>query len=498
MHPADIAIIVLYLLAMPVIGLLLRGKQRTGTDFFVGGRTLPWWAVCLSVVATETSTLTVISTPGLVWGSGFTYLQLALGYIAGRTIVSVVLLPRYFKGNFVTAYTFLGKRFGTASQTVASLAFVVTRLLAEGVRLFAGAIPIQAILATYGLHTQYWHIVLGLTVLTVVYTYVGGVRSVVWVDVVQLALYLGGAIVAVVVLADKLPSNWMSIAADGGRYQFLDFSSPVLTSQYAFVTAVVGGAVFSMASHGSDQLIVQRLLATRSLRDGQKALIGSGIVVFVQFGLFLLVGSGLWVLYHGAAPKELGLQNTDGFFAKFIVESLPVGVAGLLIAGILASTMGALASALNALSTSTVNDLYQRLRRQALPEDAQLRHGRMWTLVWAAVFVVFASMFSTTTGPVIELGLSITGYTYGALLGSFALGLLVRRARELDAVLAFLITIAVMAVVVSLKFTVNGKQVGLAFPWYTLLGVVITLIVGGLMSLRHRTAAPELVEADLP
>ncbi|AHI00686.1 sodium:solute symporter [Kutzneria albida] len=497
MHPADIAIIVLYLLAMPVIGLLLRGKQRTGADFFVGGRSLPWWAVCLSVVATETSTLTVISTPGLVWGSGFTYLQLALGYIIGRIVVSLVLLPRYFKGNFVTAYTFLGNRFGTASQGVASLAFVVTRLLAEGVRLFAGAIPIQAILSSYGLHTEYWHIVLGLTVLTVIYTYVGGVRSVVWVDVVQLALYLGGAIVAVFVLNSMLPEGWMSTAAAGGRYQFFDFASNIVTSQYAFVTAIVGGAVFAMASHGSDQVIVQRVLATKSLRDGQKALIGSGILVFVQFGLFLLVGSGLWVLYHGAAPKSLGLTNTDGFFAKFVVEDLPVGVAGLLIAGILASTMGALASALNALSTSTVTDLYRMFRLKPLDEGAALRSGRLWTLVWAAVFVVFASMFSSTTGPVIELGLGITGYTYGALLGAFALGLLVRRASQADAVIAFLVTVAVMAVVVSLKFTVGGKQVGLAFPWFTLLGVLITLVVGGLLSLRHRTPAePVLAEVS--
>lgn len=491
MHPVDLVVIVLYLLAMPAIGLLLRGRQKTGADYFVGGRNLPWWAVCLSVVATETSTLTVISTPGLVWGTGFTYLQLALGYIIGRVVVSIVLLPRYFKGNLVTAYAFLGERFGTAAQGVASLAFVVTRLLAEGVRLFAGAIPIQAILASYGIHTAYWHIVLGLTVLTVIYTYVGGVRSVVWVDVVQLTLYLGGALVAVGVLASRLPSDWLSVAASGDRLQFFDFTSNPLFSQYAFVTAIVGGAVFAMASHGTDQLIVQRLLATRSLRDGRKALIGSGVIVFVQFGLFLLVGAGLWVLYHGAAPASLGLTNTDGFFAKFIVEDLPVGVAGLLIAGILASTMGALASALNALSTSTVSDLYQRFRKQPLPEDAALRHGRIWTLVWAAVFVVFGSMFSSTRGPVIELGLGITGYTYGALLGSFALGLLVKRASQADAVIAFLVTVTAMAVIVTLKFTVGGKAVGLAFPWYTLAGVLITLIGGGLLSLRHRAPALE-------
>jgi solute:Na+ symporter, SSS family len=506
MHPVDLAIIVVYLAAMPVIGVLVGRRQRSAADYFIGERSLPWWAVCFSIVATETSTLTVISTPGLIWAAsghynGFTYLQLPFGYIIGRTLVAFVLLPRYFRGKQSTAYAFLGQRFGPAMQGVSSVAFIVTRLLAEGVRLFAGAIPIQVILSHYGLHTQYWQIVIGITALTVVYALVGGIRAVVWVDVIQLSVYLGGAIIAVILLATRLPAGWLSRASEQGVFRVFDFDFSglhLLTSQYAFLTAVVGGAIFTMASHGADQLIVQRFLACRSVADGRKALIGSGVAVTVQFALFLFVGAMLWAHNGFRDLTQLGVKSSDDVFTGFITSELPVGVAGLLIAAILASTMGALASALNALSNSTVADLYQRLNRRAGVEAAALRHGRIWTLVWAVVFAVFASLFSNQNNPVIEQGLSITGYTYGAMLGAFLLGLLIRRARQLDAIIAFVVTVAVMAyVVLGVKIppAPGAKPVVLAFPWYTLLGVLITLVVGGLLSLRHRTPDPHTTVA---
>jgi SSS family transporter len=510
MRPLDLAIIVIYLAAMPAIGVLVGRKQRSAADYFVGERSLPWPAVMLSVVATETSTLTVISTPGLVFGNGFLFLQLALGYIIGRTIAAFVLLPRYFQGNLVSAYAYLGKRFGPGLQGTASITFVITRLLAEGVRLFAGAIPIKVILAHYHLHIDYWAIVVVLTALTLIYAYIGGIRAVVWVDVIQLSVYLGGAAVAAIVLLNKLPGDWASQASADGKFIVVDFAKNLLTSPYAFVTAVLGGAALSMASHGADQLIAQRLMATRSLRDGQKALIGSGVVVTVQFALFLLVGSMLWVFNGRKSVTALGLQSPDDVFSRFIIDDLPVGVSGLLIAGVLASTMGALASALNALSTSTVADLYQRFTKRA-PEDSRLlQHGRMWTLIWAVVFALFASLFSTTKNSVIELGLAITGYTYGALLGAFLLGLLIKKARQADAIVAFVATVVVMAfVILGVKLSAKtgsiigidfskaaGDRVALAYPWYTLLGVVITLVVGGLLSLRHSTPDPLAVESQ--
>ncbi|MBO0840913.1 MAG: sodium:solute symporter, partial [Sciscionella sp.] len=470
--------------------------------------------VTVSIVATETSNLTVISTPGLVFGGGFTFLQLALGYIIGRIVVAMVLLPRYFKGNQPTAYAYLGKRFGSALQSTASVTFIITRLLAEGVRLFAGAIPIQAIFAHYGINTQYWQIVVLLTFLTVIYAFVGGIKSVIWVDLIQWSLYILGAIGAVIWLATKVPSGWASSALHQGAFHFFEFGKSVLTYPYAFFAAIIGGAFLSMASHGADQLIVQRLLACKSLRDGQRAVIASGIVVFIQFALYSLIGAMVFILEGGSTGSTAkaitaGTTTSDTVFPNFIVNDLPVGLSGLLIAGILAATMGALASALNTMSTSTVADLYQRFTKRKPEDSAILRHGRVWTLVWAAVFAVFASLWTNTKTPTIQLGLAIAGYTYGALLGAFFLGIFVKRARQGEAIAAFLSSVVVMAFVllfvkfdptngihISFGLTSTKKLLTLGSYWNTLAGVIISLVVGGLLSLRHNGPAPEAAEAE--
>ncbi|MEV6228299.1 sodium:solute symporter [Saccharopolyspora shandongensis] len=493
MRSLDLVVIGLYLIAMPVLGMLLSGRQRSSQDYFVGSRQLPWWAVCFSVVATETSTLTVISVPTVAYLGSFTYLQLAIGYLIGRVVVAFVLLPKYYAGNLVSAYAFLGQRFGSGLQGTASVTFLVTRLLADGLRLFATAIPVKVVLAAFGVTMSYWQIVLILSIMTVIYTYFGGIKAVVWVDAIQMAVYVGGAICAAVVLLGRLPGDWMSTALAEGKFQLFDFGSSIITDQYAFFTAVIGGAVFAMASHGADQLMVQRLLACRNLRDSQRALIASGVVVFLQFALFLFIGSMLWSFFKGAQPADLGMASKDELFPQFIVNDLPPGLSGLLIAGILAAAMSTLASSLNSLSTSTVSDLYQRISKRKLDDATVLRMGKGWTLVWAVVFVVFASMFSSTDNPVVEVGLSIASYTYGALLGAFLLGLLVKRARQADAVIAFVATLVVVLFFVFWVTFPNGEggEKSLAFPWYTPLGVIVTLLVGGLLSLRHPRPAPE-------
>ncbi|RKT85873.1 transporter, SSS family [Saccharopolyspora antimicrobica] len=497
MHPVDVTIIIGYLILMPVLGVVLAGKQRSAKDFFVSDRNMPSWAVCFAVVATETSTLTVISTPTVAYLGSFTFLQLAIGYLIGRIVVAFVLLPRYYGGELVTAYAYLGKRFGSGVQVTASATFLITRLLADGVRLFATAIPVKVMLSAAGFDVSFWQIILVITIVTVLYTYFGGTRAVVWIDALQMILYVVGGIIAVALLAGKLPADWFGNAVEAGKFQFLDFGSSILTSPYAFITAVVGGAMLSMASHGADQLIVQRLLATRTLKASQTALIGSGVLVFFQFGLFLLIGTMMWSFYNGVKPKDMGMATNDDLFPTFIVTQMPPGIAGLLIASILAAAMS---SSLNSLATSTVTDVYQRLVKRPLDDGAVLRQAKIWVLVWGAVLFVFASMFTNTDNPVIELGLSITGYTYGALLGSFFLGLAVKRASQTDAVIAFLATVAVMAVVI-LGITFpdgEGGQESLAYPWYTPLGVLVTLVVGGLLSLRHPATEPEVEHADKP
>ena len=471
MRLLDGTVILVYMVAIAMIGLRLSGRQGSATAYFVGERDLPWWAVCFSIVATETSTLTVISVPGVAYLGAFGFVELAIGYLIGRTLVAFILLPLYMQGQFVSAYQYLRRRFGSRLQAIASVTFLVTRLLAEGVRLFASAIPIKLLLDAIGLPASYVTIIVGLTLVTVLYTYAGGIRAVIWTDAIQMTLYVGGACVCIAVLLGEVGAAGLDQAFAAGKFQVMNWSAPVLTSPFNAVAAVVGGAIFSMASHGTDQLLVQRVLACRTLSEGRRAMIGSAVVVMLQFALFSMVGALLWVHLGRKSPAEMGLRSSDDLFPRFILNELPPGLSGLLIAGILSATMGSLSSALNSMANSTVADLWRAVGRD---DAGTLRLSRILTLVWAVVMAGFACLFTDTKGQVVLLGLGIAGYTYGALLGAFLLGLVVRRARERDAIVAFLATIVVMTFVV--------RTYALAFTWYVPLGVVVTLLVGGVMS----------------
>ncbi len=479
----DLLVIVAYLVGTAALGIYMSGRQTSTKDYFLGDRKLPWWAVCLSVVATETSALTVISVPAVAYLGAFTYLQLALGYLIGRVAVAFFLIPRYYRGELTTAYAFLGERFGRTMQSATGATFLVTRLLADGVRLFATAIVLRIILLGYGYDLSYFQIIFVVAAVTVVYTYIGGIRAVVWVDVAQMLLYFVGGLIAILFLLGQVPPGTIGDAAAAGKTQLLDFSSNPLTNPYSFLAAVVGGAFLSMASHGADQLIVQRLLACRSEADSKRAVIWSAVIVGVQFAVFLFVGLLLWGYYNGQSPEELGLTREDEIFPLYIIEGLPAGISGLLLVGIVAAAMSTLSSSLNALSSSTMADIYEKFARRPLSAAQGLRLARIFTLVWGLVFVVFANLFETQENPVVELGLGIAGFTYGGLLGAFLLGIFIPRARQTDALIAFLVTIAIMAYVVF-------GGVNIAFPWYTLIGVVITMVVGGLLSMRHSTLDP--------
>ncbi|MEV0247467.1 sodium:solute symporter [Nocardia sp. NPDC050712] len=501
MNALNLAVIVIYLVTVAWIGLRLSGKQKSSTDYFVVDGRMPWWTVCFSVVATETSVLTVISIPGGAYtDQGFGNVELAIGYIIGRTVVAVVLIPLYKRGGFVSAYQYLELRFGRYLQGVASVTFVFTRLLAEGVRLFASAIPIKLLLSEFGLTIGYDVIIVALTLLTVVYTYLGGIKAVIWTDALQMGLYLLGAIIAICVLTGRVGADGYSDALAAGKFRVFDTDfdlAHILTSSFALPTAILGGAIFAMASHGSDQLIVQRILATRSLRDSQKAMIASGVFVAVQFAAFSLVGALLWSYNDGKTPKELGLSSADSLYPDFILHGLPVVVSGLLVAGILGAAMGSLSSALNSMANSTVADIIRSFSRRTLPDEAMLRLARIMTLVWAVLMALCAMGFSATTGNVYLTALTIAGYTYGALLGAFLLGRLVKRANQFDAVVAFVVTVIVMTFVVrviKIDVTVAGKvtEKGIAAQWLVPIGVIVTLVVGGITSRFHPApAAPE-------
>ncbi len=466
------------------VGLWVTRSQRTAGDYFLGARDLPAWAVLLSVVATETSALTVISIPGVGARGDLTFPQLPFGYLIGRLFVARWLLPGYFKGDQETAYARLETRFGPTTRRWLSTCFLVTRFMGDAVRVFAGAIPLALVTG--------WSVpgaIVAMGIVTLIYTYLGGLKAVVWADVIQLCVYVAGGIGALII-ATKLaggPGAMLALAGHAGKLRVIN---PAInfTATYTLLGGLLGGALLSAASHGTDQLIVQRLLATRSLKDAQRALIGSGVVVILQFTLFLMVGVAIWSA--GLAPASM---PGDQIFPRFILEHLPVGLAGLVIAGILSAAMSTQSSAINAMASSVTYDLYANITGRRDPAHL-LRVGKLFSAVWGIGLVLGALGFqlyaSGTNTPVVVLALSIASVTYGALLGTYILAGRWARARGRDIIAATLVTIVIMLFVV-FAARLSGlpglawlAPMGrLAWPWYVPLGTGLTLGVGMLSSL---------------
>lgn len=474
----DLTVLLLYLAGVTAWGAWLGRGQSGGTDYFLGNRDLPWAAVLLSVVATETSTLTFLSVPGVSYAGTLAFLQLAFGYLVGRAAVAALLLPQYFRGELTTAYGLLQDRFGLATRRFASTVFMATRLLADSVRLALTAIPLSLITG--------WSLALSIGVvgaLTLVYTYVGGIKAVVWVDVLQMGLYLLGALAAVAMLQTLVPGGWAGVlasAGEAGKLLVLDFSpDPAIT--YTFWAGLLGGAFLSMATHGTDQLIVQRLLTCRDLRSGQKALVGSGVAVIVQFALFLMLGIGLWTFYGG---REF--ESTDTVFPLFIIEQLPPGVTGLVIAAVYAAAMSSLSSSINSLASTTAYDFWAPRVGAERDEARILRAGRSFSLLWAALLVGTAVLFSRLSreAAAVEVALGIASVVYGGLLGAFALGTLSRRADPRSVT-------AGMALGIGTVTVIWRVLPGVAFPWYVLIGSLVTYGSGHLLGGRAGTRAAE-------
>lgn len=437
------------------------------------------------MVATETSALTVISIPGIGARGDLTFLQIALGYVVGRIGVAVWLLPGYFDGEQLTAYARLEDRFGVTTRRAISTVFLSTRFLADGVRIFAGAIPL-ALVTGWDIPTAI--VVMGLA--TLIYTLIGGLKAVVWADVVQLTIYMAGGLLALFI-AWRLaggPAMALELAREAGKLSLFDFHVN-LTTTYTFLGGLVGGGLLSAASHGTDQLIVQRLLATGSLPKARVALIGSGMLVLFQFLLFLLVGSAIWAA--GLAPED---RATDQIFAQFIIDYLPSGVAGLLVAGILAAAMSTLSSSINALASSVTLDLYATGKPDSSPEDL-LRAGRWFSAAWAVALIGGALVFYAAAAmqtPVVVLALSIASITYGGLLGTYVLAGKWPRASGRDVIAGVVVSVLAMLLVVfasRMAPEANSRlaTVGrLAWPWYVPLGTAITIVAGVVVSYLPR------------
>lgn len=490
MTSLDLTVIALYFVATLGVGFWVSRGQSSTSDYFLGARDLPAWGVLLSIVATETSALTVISIPGVGARGDLTFLQLPIGYLVGRIGVALWLLPGYFRGDQETAYARLEHRFGTSTRRLLSVVFLVTRFLGDGVRVFAGAIPL-ALLTGWSIPTA----ILAMGTITLIYTWFGGIKAVIYADVIQLLVYVTGGIVALSIAfgLGGGASTALGAAAAAGKLRLFDFHLS-LTTPYTFLGGLLGGALLSAASHGTDHLIVQRLLATRSLRDARIALVGSGVVVILQFLLFLMVGIALWAAK--LAPTDV---PADKLFGEFILTHLPSGLAGLVIAGILAAAMSSHSSAINALASSMTHDLYAGLTGTTDPVKL-LRVGRLVSLVWGLALMGaalgFHWMASGNDTPVVVLALSIASVTYGATLGVYLLGGASARITGTDVIRATSVTMAIMLVTIFAKqLAAHGvaplEPLGrLAWPWYVPMGTLITLGVAELSSrLRGGAAA---------
>ena len=364
LNKLDLAIIALYLIGITLFGLRFRKRQRSLRDYFLAGRDIPWWAIALSIVAAETSTLTIISIPGLAYDTNLTFLQVVMGYLVGRVVISFVLLPHYFRGDLYTAYELIERRFGRGLRSLTAGLFLLTRAAAEGVRVYAVSIVVAIALGTGEVAS-----IAIITALTLIYTFEGGLAAVIWTDVVQTAIYVGGTLIGLVTILHLVPGGWNAIhaaAASAGKLQVFDFRANFWLP-YTFWAGVIGGTAFITASHGTDQLIVQRLLAARSQKQSVAALLSSGVAILFQFALFLIVGIMLWAYYR---VPSAALGKPDRIYPTFIVSHMPHGISGLLIAAILAAAMSNLSAALNSLSSSSIMDFYVRFRPQATSEPA--------------------------------------------------------------------------------------------------------------------------------
>jgi SSS family transporter len=463
------------------------GRDQAGLDdYLLAGRRIPWWAASLSIVATETSTLTFVGVPGIAYAGDLTFVQVALGYVFGRAMVAVFLVPGYFQGKISTAYEVLAQRFGGKVQTLASAVFMINRWLADGVRLFATALVLLALMP------MPLPVAIALVAgVTLYYTLRGGLRAVIWNDVIQQFIYVGGALVAAIILLWRMPGGWqgaLQVLEPQGKLVWLnlsrDFSIP-----YTFWGGLIGGAVLTAATHGTDQMFVQRLLATGSLRQGRKALLASGIIVFAQMAFFLWVGALLYAFYT-YFPPQTAFATGDAVFPRFIAEELPLGLGGLVIAAVFAAAMSTLSSSLNSLASTSTIDFYQRFaagRSGTSPaatamssppssdaESSAFRVSRWMTALWAVALSVIAFL-AQAWGPVLQAGLTITSITFGGVLGIFIVGQTNWRLRQGRAAVALATGIVALVVVHSLG--------GLAWTWYTLLGATVTVLTAWLLSL---------------
>ena len=503
MQTIDLVIIFGYLIGITAFGIWFAGKQETTEDYFVGDRNVPWWAIAMSIVATETSTITFVSVPGIAFArnGNFQFLQLVFGYLLGRIVISLIFIPLYFRGELQTVYQLLGERFGNRVKMLASGLFVIMRNIADGIRLLLTAIVLAAVYTSFNPGTDPTTVAVGsiilLGIVMIVFTFYGGIEAVIWVEVVQLVIYIGGAIAAAVVLINNIDGGFagaVSLGQQFDKFDVFDFNLD-FTKTYTFWGGLLGGCFLTMSTHGTDQYLVQRYLCTNKPSAASLALLSSGAVVLAQFIGFLFIGVLLFAFYapHNAAeyaqagvagsgvPGTFPFAKGDQVFPNFITQHMPPGLSGLVVAAIFAA---ALSSSLNSIAATAVNDLYKPFARDV--SDKKLVRLAGWlTVIIGIIQVIVAVIFMRTGESALNLALSVASLINGPILGVFLVGTFLKRAREIHALAGMIASISLMI------YILLGTKI--AWPWYALIGSLTTLAVTFVATLVIRNNNDEVI-----
>jgi len=496
MKALDLIIIFGYLIGIVLFGAWFGRKQKTTRDYFLGGRSVPWWAVAFSIVATETSTITFISVPGIAFarGGNFQFLQLVFGYLLGRVVISILFIPAYFRGELLTVYQLLDQRFGGKIKMIAASLFVVMRNIADGIRLLLTAIVLAAVYASFQPAANAETIIIASVILLgvamMIFTYFGGMEAVIWVEVVQLGIYIAGAIAAAVVLINSINGGLAtasSLATQFGKYSLFDFSLDQ-TRVYTFWAGLIGGCFLTMSTHGTDQYLVQRFLCTDRARNAVVALMTSGAIVLAQFIGFLFIGVLLFAFYQPfadpgyatAASTAFPFTGGDRVFPDFITKHMPTGLSGLVVAAIFAAAMS---SSLNAIAATAVNDLYKPFR-PARSDKHYLKVSHVLTLIWGVVQIGVALVVRNQPGSALSMALSIASLINGPILGVFLVGTLMKRVSQPPALIGMLVSLGSMIYVF--------LATKIAWTWYAFLGSAITVVVAWVASFAFSASSAEI------
>lgn len=482
---ADWIIIFAYLGGIIALGMWFGKDQHNTRDYFLGNRNTPWWAIGLSIVAAETSALTIIGVPALAYGGNIAFIQMIIGYVLARLILAVVMVPHYLKGEIYSPYQLFSDRLGTSARQTAGGFFLISETLAAGVRVYVVSIPIQLMLGIGVLPAIVLFVVLSL-----IYTYVGGVKAVIWTDAVQFGLFLLGGLFALFYIPTLVDGGFASVLSQAAQAGKLHWFNPEFGLQQPFNIwmGVIGGTVLVLSSHGAEQLIVQRVLACKNIADGRKALVLSAALVFPLFLIFLFVGVMLWVFYQGHPFKiplpeaQPGIKANDFIFPIFMMTEVPHVLKGFLIVAILSAAMSSVSSALTSLSSVSTMDFVkgQHGRRS---ENFYLRFSKWSTVAWAAI-LIFTAYLSREVAFVMNAAFTLRGLTSGALLGGLILAVFWKNGRAVSVITGMFAALFTMIWVSQFSWNVNvdGKTEAhkVFWPWFTLIGAMVTLLVAGI------------------